>query len=85
MKFPAYIFPAKNGHKARLQLDELNVSEPLPIYSGPHAGMMFLDAGLAERDERWVPRFGSLIADPANEVQLVELELADTQPPEGIL
>lgn len=80
MSFPAYIFPAANADKARLRLDEANVSEPCPIYNGPHAGKMFLDAALAERDERWIPLFRPLIADPANDVQLVELTEQDITP-----
>lgn len=79
MSFPAYIFPKERAAYARLELDEFNVSEPLEIYSGPYAGFMFLDAALAERDPRWIPLFQPLIADPLNEVQLVELNLSDIQ------
>lgn len=78
----AYIFPSIHSHKAQLELDPCNKTSPSLIYSGPHAGKMFLDAALAEREPRWIPLFQPLIADPANEVQLVELELADIQPPE---
>lgn len=83
MTFPAYTMPAKFADKARLRLDEWNIAEPCPIYSGPHAGRMFLDAALAKRDERWIPLFRPLIADPANEVELVELDEADIQPKEA--
>ena len=80
MNFPAYTMPAKFADKARLRLDDCNISEPCPIYSGPHAGKMFLDAALAEREPAWIPLFRPLIADPANEVELVELDEADIQP-----
>ena len=83
MTFPAYIFPASRAEFGRLRLDDHNVSNPLPIYSGPHAGKFFLDADLAKRDERWIPLFRPLIADPANEVELVELDEADIQPKEA--
>jgi len=69
----AYVFPASRAFKAELQLDEVNKSRPLRVHRGPHAGKMFLPAALAERDPRWVPLFQPLIADPANQVQLVEL------------
>ena len=77
MSFPAYVFPAELAAEARLRLDSCNVSEPCPIYAGPHAGKVFLDAGLAERDQRWIPVFRPLIADPKNAVLLVELEESD--------
>ena len=82
MTFKAYVFPAKFEALAELRLDEANVSQPLPIYSGPHAGKVFLDADLAARDERWIPLFGPLIVDPTNEVALVDLELSDITVPE---
>ena len=85
MTFPAYTIPEKFADKARLRLDECNISEPCPIYSGPHAGKFFLDADLARRDERWIPLFRPLIADPANEVELVDLDEADIQPVEKLL
>lgn len=81
----AYVFPAIHAHKAELELEPCNRTCASPIYSGPHAGKMFLDAGLAEREPRWIPLFQPLIADTANEVDLVELELADIQPAEGNL
>lgn len=81
MTFPAYVFPSQHSSKARLRLDDCNVSEPGNIYSGPHSGKMFLDAGLAERDPRWIPLFQPLIADSANEVQLVELTIQEITPP----
>lgn len=77
MTFAAYVFPAIHAAKATLRLDEYNVSEPRSIFSGPHAGKLFLDADLAVRDERWIPLFGPLIADPANQVELVDLNSAD--------
>lgn len=77
----AYVFPAKFKNKAKLRLDTHNVSEPLPVYSGPHAGKLFLDAEMAVRDERWIPLFGPLIADTANEVDLVELSLEEVTAP----
>ena len=83
MTFPAYIFPASRAKFGRLRLDEHNISEPCPIYSGPHEGKMFLDAALAEREPAWIPLFRPLIADPANEVELVELDEADIQPKEA--
>ena len=83
MSFPSYIFPASRAEFARLRLDDCNISEPCPIYSGPHSGKFFLDADLARRDERWIPLFRPLIADPANEVELVELDEADIQPKEA--
>lgn len=81
MSFPAYIFPQSVAHKARIRLDNVNVSEPMLVHSGPHAGMMFLDAGLAERDPRWIPLFEPLIADPVNQVQLVTLTAQEIAPP----
>ncbi len=77
----AYVFPAIHIDKARLRLDDFNVSEPCKVYSGPHAGKLFLDAGLAERDDRWIPLFGPLIADPSNEVELVDLSIEEITPP----
>lgn len=81
MTFLAYIFPSRHSSKARLRLDDCNVSEPGNIYNGPHLGKMFLDAGLAERDPRWIPLLKPLISDPANEVQLVELTIQEIIPP----
>lgn len=80
MKFQAYIFPESVSGKARIQLDACNRSEPGKVYSGPHAGKLFLDAGMAERDPRWVPLFQPLIADPSNEVQVVELTADEITP-----
>lgn len=77
----AYVFPSSKASKARLQLDECNIAEPCPIFSGPHAGKLFLDADLAVRDERWIPLFGPLIADPANEVELADLSIDEITPP----
>ena len=78
----AYVFPAIHAHKAELKLDECNRSCASLIYSGPHAGKMFIDAALAEREPRWIPLFEPLIADPANEVHLVDLDEADIVAPE---
>ena len=69
----AYVFPAKFKNKAKLRLDAHNVSEPLPVHSGPHAGKVFLDAEMAGRDDRWIPKFRPLIADLSNSVELVDL------------
>lgn len=77
----AYVFPAIHAHKAELKLDECNRSCASLIYSGPHAGKMFLDAALAERDPRWMPVFQPLISDPLNEVQLAELTISQITPP----
>lgn len=76
----AYVFPAAFANKAKLQLDAVNKSRPMRVHRGPHAGKMFLPAALAERDPRWVPLFQPLIADPANQVQLVELTRDDITP-----
>ncbi len=80
MKFPAYIFPSDKADKARLELDSGDKTEPSKIYSGPYKGMMFLDADLALRNPDWRPLFIPLIADPANQVQLVELTTEETTP-----
>ena len=84
MIFSAYIFPASRAANARLVLGPHDVSEPCKIYSGPYAGMMFLDAALAERDPRWIPLFQPLIADPANEVQIGDIDLDDLVPPSDL-
>ncbi len=78
----AYIFPASVAGKARIRLDECNISEPFLIYSGPYATLYGLDAALAEREQAWIPHFQPLIADPTNEVQLVDLDEADIVAPE---
>lgn len=80
MTFNAYVFPEAVSGKARIQLDRVNRSNPGKIYSGPHAGKMFLDAALADRDSRWIPLFQPLISDPANEVQLVTLTTEEITP-----
>lgn len=77
----AYVFPLSRAEFARLVLDDCNRSEPCMIYRGPHAGKMFIDSALAERDPRWIPLFQPLIADPANEVIIEDLDLADLTPP----
>lgn len=80
MSFPAYIFHSDKALKARLSLDACNFTEPCFIFNGQYKGLMFLDAGLAERDPRWIPLFQPLIADPLNEVQLVNLTLEEITP-----
>ena len=82
MTFLAYIFPASRAEFGGIRLDSCNVTEPARIYSGPHATKRFLPAALAEREPRWIPLFQPLIADPANEVQLVDLDEADIVAPE---
>lgn len=77
----AYVFPAVHAHKARISIDAHNRSEPSKVYSGPHAGKMFLDAAMADRDPRWIPVFQPLILDPSNEVQLVDLSVEDVRLP----
>ena len=80
MTFSAYVFPESVAQKARIKLDDCNFSEPSKIFTGAHAGKMFLDAGLAERDPRWIPLFQPLIADPANQVQIADLTTDEITP-----
>ena len=80
MTFQAYIFPASVESKARIELDEWNRSVPLPIYSGPHQGKMFLDQ-MNLRDPRWIALFHPLFIDPANDAHLVDLDEADIRKP----
>lgn len=77
----AYVFPAIHQAKATLTIDAHSKTMPSKIWSGPHAGKLFLDAGLAQRDPRWIPLFEPLISDPANQVQLVNLTRKELTPP----
>lgn len=77
----AYVFPASHAELAHIQLSETEVSYACAVFNGPHAGKFFLDADLAIRDPRYVAFFQPLIADPLNEVELVDLALPDIAPP----
>lgn len=76
----AYVFAKKYEQQAEVTLDEWNVSDPGIIFSGPYAGMLYFDAELPVRDERWKAVFGRMLQDPAYGVQFVDLALEDLIP-----
>lgn len=77
----AYVFPASKAALACIKLNDSEESEPCEVFNGPHARKWFLDAELAARDNRWIPHFQPLIANPENQVELVELSEDDITPP----
>ena len=76
----AYVFPAIHANKARHRVDDCNITEPSMVLRGPHAGKMFIETALSDREPRWISRFQSLIANPNNNVELVDLVVEDKNP-----